>query len=70
MLFACFDVFDYSARAVLPAVLDKLKDDPGVSHEAFKVCDFNPFCTFYSGSRHCCFWIGGQLWKGGPLFCY
>ena len=37
MLFACFDVFDYSARAILPAVLEKLKDDPGVSHEEFKV---------------------------------
>ena len=37
MLFACFDMFDYSARAVLPDVLKKLKDDPDVSHEAFKV---------------------------------
>jgi len=36
MLFACFDMFDYSARAVLPDVLKKLKDDPDVSHEAFK----------------------------------
>lgn len=37
MLFACFDIFDYSARAVLPGVLDKLKDDPVISHEQFKV---------------------------------
>ena len=37
MLFGCFDAFDYSARSILPDILDKLKDDPAVSHEEFKV---------------------------------
>ncbi|XP_032233646.1 proteasome activator complex subunit 4 isoform X2 [Nematostella vectensis] len=32
----CIDVFDYFARTMVPSILDKLRDDPEVSHEAFK----------------------------------
>ncbi len=46
MLFSCFNVFDYAARLVLPGVLEKLKDDPLVSHEQFKVSVFYHFNSF------------------------
>eukprot|EP00794_Sanderia_malayensis_P017773 gene17773-19549_t len=36
LMFSCFEIFDYSARSILPTVLEKLKDDPAISHEEFK----------------------------------
>ncbi|XP_031565856.1 proteasome activator complex subunit 4-like [Actinia tenebrosa] len=32
----CIEVFDYYARSIIPSVLDKLRDDSEVPHEAFK----------------------------------
>jgi hypothetical protein len=33
----CIEVFDYYARSIIPSILDKLRDDSEVPHEAFKV---------------------------------
>lgn len=36
VLFACLEMFDYSARSILPLLLENIKPDPDISHEKLK----------------------------------
>ena len=43
VLSSCFDTFLYSARRLMDSIVMKLKPDPGVSHEQFKVSVIGDF---------------------------